>query len=44
MIKKLAIILITTLALTVNTYAGSDGELALEKNKSHLQISTSSNE
>ena len=32
MIKKLAIILITTLALTVNTNAGSDGELLLKKN------------
>ena len=32
MIKKFAIILITTLALTVNSYAGSDGELLLKKN------------
>ena len=32
MIKKFAIILITTLALTVNTHAGSDGELLLKKN------------
>jgi len=32
MIKKLAIILITTLALTSNSYAGSDGELLLKKN------------
>ena len=32
MIKKLAIILITTFALTVNTNAGSDGELLLKKN------------
>ena len=30
--KKIAIILITTLALTVNTHAGSDGELLLKKN------------
>ena len=32
MIKKFALILITTLALTVNTHAGSDGELLLKKN------------
>ena len=32
MIKKFAIILITTLALTVNTHAGSDGEFLLKKN------------
>ena len=32
MIKKFTIILITTLALTVNTNAGSDGELLLKKN------------
>ena len=32
MLKKIAIILITTLALTVNTHAGSDGELLLKKN------------
>ena len=32
MIKRLAIILITTLTLTVNTNAGSDGELLLKKN------------
>ena len=32
MMKKFAIILITTLALTVNTHAGSDGELLLKKN------------
>ena len=32
MIKKIAIILITTLALTVNTHAGSDGDLLLKKN------------
>ena len=32
MMKKIAIILITTLALTVNTHAGSDGELLLKKN------------
>ena len=32
MIKKIAIILITTLALTVNTHAASDGELLLKKN------------
>ena len=32
MIKKLAIILITTLALTYNVQAGSDGELLLKKN------------
>ena len=30
--KKIAIILITTLTLTVNTHAGSDGELLLKKN------------
>jgi len=30
--KKIAIILITTLALTVNTHAASDGELLLKKN------------
>ncbi len=33
MLKKIAIILITTLALTVNVSAGSDGELLLKKNK-----------
>ena len=33
MIKKIGIILITTLALTVNTYAASDGELLLKKNE-----------
>ena len=33
MIKKIAIILITTLALAVNTYAASDGELVLKKNE-----------
>ena len=32
MIKKLAIILVTTFALTVNVQAGSDGELLLKKN------------
>jgi len=32
MIKKLAILLITTFALTVNVNAGSDGELLLKKN------------
>ena len=32
MIKRFTIILITTLALTVNSYAGSDGELLLKKN------------
>ena len=32
MIKKFAIILITTLALTLNVQAGSDGELLLKKN------------
>ena len=32
MIKKIAIILITTLALTINTHAGSDGDLLLKKN------------
>ena len=30
--KKIAVILITTLALTLNVYAGSDGELILKKN------------
>ena len=33
MIKKVAIILITTLALSVNVNAASDGELLLKKNK-----------
>tara|TARA_Y100000389_G_scaffold30274_1_gene25682 strand:+ start:904 stop:1692 length:789 start_codon:yes stop_codon:yes gene_type:complete len=33
MIKKIGIILITTLALTLNTYAASDGELLLKKNE-----------
>ena len=33
MIKKIAIILITTLALTVNVSASSDGELLLKKNE-----------
>merc|ERR1712078_903703 len=33
MLKKIAIIVITTLALIVNTYASSDGELILKKNK-----------
>ena len=32
MMKKIVIILITTLALTVNTHAGSDGDLLLKKN------------
>ena len=32
MIKKFAIIVIATLALTVNTHAGSDGKLLLKKN------------
>ena len=32
MIKRFAIILITTLTLTINSYAGSDGELLLKKN------------
>ena len=32
MFKKSALILITTLALTLNSYAGSDGELLLKKN------------
>ena len=32
MIKKITIVLITTLALTVNTHAGSDGELLIKKN------------
>ena len=32
MIKKFAIILVTTLALTLNVQAGSDGELLLKKN------------
>ena len=32
MFKKIIIILITTLALTLNTQAGSDGELLLKKN------------
>ena len=33
MIKRIAIILITTLALTVNVNAGSDGDLLLKKNE-----------
>ena len=33
MIKKIITILITTFALTVNTYAASDGELLLKKNE-----------
>ena len=33
MIKKIVTILITTFALTVNTYAASDGELLLKKNE-----------
>ena len=33
MIKKVAIILITTLTLTVNVNASSDGELLLKKNE-----------
>ena len=33
MIKKIVIILITTLTLTVNVYSGSDGELILKKNE-----------
>ena len=33
MIKKLAIIVITTLALTLNVNAGTDGELLLKKNE-----------
>ena len=33
MFKKLLIILITTLALTLNVNAGSDNELILSKNK-----------
>ena len=33
MFKKIAIILITTLALTTNINAASDGELILKKNK-----------
>ncbi len=33
MIKKFTIILITTLALTLNAQAGTDGELLLKKNK-----------
>ena len=32
MIKKFAIILITTFALTLNVSAGTDGELLLKKN------------
>ena len=32
MIKKIGLILITTLALTLNSHAGSDGELLLKKN------------
>ena len=33
MIKKFAIIVITTLALTLNVSAGTDGELLLKKNE-----------
>ena len=33
MVKKFGIILITTLALTLNVYAASDGELILKKNE-----------
>ncbi len=33
MLKKLAIILITTLTLTLNVHAASDGELILKKNE-----------
>jgi phospholipid-binding lipoprotein MlaA len=33
MIKKVAIILITTLALSINVSASSDGELLLKKNE-----------
>ena len=32
MIKKFAVIIITTLALTLNVFAGTDGELILKKN------------
>ena len=32
MLKKIAIVLITTVALTFNVNAGSDGELILKKN------------
>ena len=38
MIKKIGIILITTLALAVNTYAASDGEILLKK-KSEIEES-----
>ena len=33
MIRKFVLILITTSALIVNSYAGSDGELLLKKNE-----------
>ena len=33
MFKKFVIILITTIALTVNASAGSDGELLMKKNQ-----------
>ena len=33
MIKKFGIILITTLALSVNSFAASDGEMLLKKNE-----------
>ena len=33
MFKKFIIILITTFALTINSYAGSDGDLILKKNQ-----------
>ena len=38
MIKKFSIILITTLALTLNVQAGSDGELLIKKNDEILTI------
>ena len=33
MLKKIGIILITTLTLTLNVYAASDGDLLLKKNE-----------
>ena len=39
MFKRIAIILITTLTLTVNVSAGSDGELLLKKNDPSSAVS-----
>ena len=37
MLKKILLILITTLALTVNSYAGSDGEIKLKNNPAEIK-------